>query len=428
MLTLNEIEKISFRRSGLSGGYRIEEVDSFVEGVTETVKTLEQTNKELEARIEQLNSRLIRYEENAASVQDAIITAEITAKKLIRDANENAEKTVRDANEQAERTVFNANQSAEKTINEANAQAEKTLAEADESAEKTISDAHERAEQILEEATESSDKTIIDAYEKADAIIGDANDKAAAIENDAYERGLSFIYQSEMKAETILNSALRRSASSIEENNRIIEQQKTLIVQIQSEVSRFRDALIDSYRTHLKVINSLPREEEFKTYQSKLDESYPTSVPVTPASAGQDIIEEANLALEMAKRDNDIQVELVDPEKVREISDELKASAHEREAHAVENSAKTENNVSEDASLPENNDVQVLFEEKEPAGDVESAKETLMDVINDIDDGQEAQENTLKYDFVAEHQDDDDDDASDRKSKKAFRNRKNKKK
>ena len=26
MLTLNEIEKISFRRSGLSGGYRIEEV------------------------------------------------------------------------------------------------------------------------------------------------------------------------------------------------------------------------------------------------------------------------------------------------------------------------------------------------------------------------------------------------------------------
>ena len=30
MLTLNEIEKISFRRSGLSGGYRIEEVDSFV--------------------------------------------------------------------------------------------------------------------------------------------------------------------------------------------------------------------------------------------------------------------------------------------------------------------------------------------------------------------------------------------------------------
>ena len=426
MLTLNEIEKISFRRSGLSGGYRIEEVDSFVEGVTETVKTLEQTNKELEARIEQLNSRLIRYEENAASVQDAIITAEITAKKLIRDANENAEKTVRDANEQAERTVFNANQSAEKTINEANAQAEKTLAEADESAEKTISDAHERAEQILEEATESSDKTIIDAYEKADAIIGDANDKAAAIENDAYERGSSFIYQSEMKAETILNSALRRSASSIEENNRIIEQQKTLIVQIQSEVSRFRDALIDSYRTHLKVINSLPREEEFKTYQSKLDESYPTSVPVTPRRVR--LILRKNNSLTALLNKNAVEEIIEHPEKVREISDELKASAHEREAHAVENSAKTENNVSEDASLPENNDVQVLFEEKEPAGDVESAKETLMDVINDIDDGQEAQENTLKYDFVAEHQDDDDDDASDRKSKKAFRNRKNKKK
>jgi len=425
MLTLDEIEKISFRRSGLSGGYKIEEVDSFVEGVIETVKTLEQTNKELEARVEQLNSRLIRYEENAASVQDAIITAEITAKKLVRDASENAEKTIRDANEQAERTVFNANQSAEKTINDANAQAEKTLAEADESAEKTISDAHERAEQILEEATESSDKTIIDAYEKADSIIGDANDKAAAIENDAYERGSSFIYQSEMKAETILNSALRRSASSIEENNRIIEQQKTLIIQIQSEVTRFRDALIESYKTHLKVINSLPREEEFKAYQSKLDESYPTSVPVTPASAGQDLIEEANLALEMAKRDNHIQVELVDPNKVKEISDELKASAQAREDHAADENI---NNADADETAPENNDVQVLFEEKEPVSEVESAKETLFDVINDLDDVSGETENTLKYDFVSEHQDDTDDEKADRKSKKALKNRKSKKK
>jgi DivIVA domain-containing protein len=425
MLTLDEIEKISFRRSGLSGGYKIEEVDSFVEGVIETVKTLEQTNKELEVRVEQLNSRLIRYEENAASVQDAIITAEITAKKLVRDANENAEKTIRDANEQAERTVFNANQSAEKTINDANAQAEKTLAEADESAEKTISDAHERAEQILEEATESSDKTIIDAYEKADSIIGDANDKAAAIENDAYERGSSFIYQSEMKAETILNSALRRSASSIEENNRIIEQQKTLIIQIQSEVTRFRDALIESYKTHLKVINSLPREEEFKAYQSKLDESYPTSVPVTPASAGQDLIEEANLALEMAKRDNHIQVELVDPNKVKEISDELKASAQAREDHAADENI---NNADADETAPENNDVQVLFEEKEPVSEVESAKETLFDVINDLDDVSGETENTLKYDFVSEHQDDTDDEKADRKSKKALKNRKSKKK
>lgn len=255
MLTLEEIENISFRRSGLSG-YKTEDVDSFVDGVIEKVRDLELANKELELRIDQLNTRILKHEENAESVQDAIITAEITSKRLVREATEKAEKTV---------------------------------SEADAKAEATLRDAEERSAAMLSEA--------------------------------------------EIRSETILNSALARSAASIDANNRIIEQQKQHIIQIQSEVTRFREALIDSYKSHLKIINSLPRAEEFKQYQEKLDESYPLSEPATPESVGQELQEEADRAVEAARKENrGIRVEKVDEDKIREISDDIRRSTKGQEA------------------------------------------------------------------------------------------------
>lgn len=249
MLTLEEIENVSFRRSGL-GGYKIEDVDSFVDGVIEKVRHLELANKELETRIEQLNRQLLKHEEQADSVQDAIITAEITAKKLVKDASFKAE------------------------------------------------------------------KLLSDAKARADAMVAEADEKAYAT-----------VAESDTRAQTILNSALSRSASCIDENNRIIEQQKQHIIRIQSEVTRFREALIDSYKNHLKIINSLPKAEEFKQYQTKLEENYPPASPKTPESVEQDIRDEADKAVEEAKKEQrQIRVELVDADRVREISEEIRTN------------------------------------------------------------------------------------------------------
>ena len=258
MLTLEEIENISFRRSGL-GGYRIEDVDSFVDGVIEKVKSLELANRELELRVEQLNTRIQKYEENAQSVQDAIITAEITAKNLVRDATQ-----------------------------------------------------------------------------KAEAVMSEARQKAEQLERESRMNADNALLESQTRAETILNSALSRSASSIDENNRIIEQQKQHIIQIQSEVTRFREALIDSYKSHLKLINSLPKAEEFRQYQSKLEESYPPASPVTPDSVGEEVIKEADEAVAAAKRDNRrIVIDMIDSEKVKTISEEIRNNTKGQEAMGV---------------------------------------------------------------------------------------------
>ena len=51
MITLDEIQNISLRKSGL-GGYKIEDVDSFIDKVIEKVKSLESSKRDLEQRIE----------------------------------------------------------------------------------------------------------------------------------------------------------------------------------------------------------------------------------------------------------------------------------------------------------------------------------------------------------------------------------------
>lgn len=204
MLTLEEIENISFHRSGL-GGYKTDDVDTFVDNVILKVKDLESSNRELENRIEQLNAQIKLFKEKQESVQDAIITAEMTSKSLVRDATHKAEVLVTDANT--------------------------------------------KAENIIKEATEKSEK---------------------------------LISESNTKAETIINNAVLQSAKKVDENNHILENQKKLITQIQNEVTKFKEALIQSYRSHLEVINSLPKADEFKAYQEKLDEYYPITQPSEP--------------------------------------------------------------------------------------------------------------------------------------------------
>ncbi len=259
MLTVEEIENISFRRAGF-GGYKVDDVDRFVDGVIEKVKQLELSNRELENRIEQLNKQMIKYEEQADSVQDAIITAEKTAKKLVSDA-----------------------------------------------------------------------------AVRSESMVSEAEQKSAAMLSEAEEKSFNMMSEAETRSQTILNSALLRSASSIDENNRIIEQQKQNIIRIQSEVTRFREALIDSYKNHLKLINSLPNEEEFKQYQSSLDEKYPIAEPATPESVEGSLRDDADKAVEDAKEKSRIKVDFIDEDRVKEISEEVRTNLKAQAAFEKEN-------------------------------------------------------------------------------------------
>ena len=215
MLTLHEIENISFRevpRFSIAKGYICSDVDNFADEVTETVKGLEK-------KIAELEEQLRVHEEKADSVQNAIITAEMAAKKLMKDASSKAEKI--------------------------------------------MSEAVERSNRIVEESQKTADKNLYEAGEKA---------------------------------RLILDNALSSSAQCVEENNRIIEDQKVYISVLQDESVKFREKLLDMYKKQVKFTENLPCGEECRKYQESMNENYPTEKPLTADTVVEKIKKDADTA------------------------------------------------------------------------------------------------------------------------------------
>lgn len=145
MITLEEIENVTFRKSGLSG-YKIEDVDTFVDQVIAKVRSLELANRELEARVDSQSREIADHKEKEDSVQSAIITAEMTAKQIVMEATRKSDEQLSRSKEEAEKLVRDAKERAEKMDAETDARIEEIMNRAlRESAEKI-----EENNQILE--------------------------------------------------------------------------------------------------------------------------------------------------------------------------------------------------------------------------------------------------------------------------------------
>ena len=109
MLTIDEIKNISFRKATLSGGYRAEDVDAFID---EVIATFEQQKKEktnLVHKIDRLATRLEEYREDEETVRNALLTSQKMSDACIKEAKEKAARIVRDAEEKAQALVSDAN-------------------------------------------------------------------------------------------------------------------------------------------------------------------------------------------------------------------------------------------------------------------------------------------------------------------------------
>ncbi len=109
MLTIDEIKNISFRKATLSGGYRAEDVDAFID---EVIATFEQQKKEktnLVHKIDRLATRLEEYREDEETVRNALLTSQKMSDACIREAKEKAAKIIREAEEKAQTLVSEAN-------------------------------------------------------------------------------------------------------------------------------------------------------------------------------------------------------------------------------------------------------------------------------------------------------------------------------
>ena len=96
MFTPQQIEQISFNRATF-GGYDMQAVDEFLEPLTEDYITLYKENALLKSKMRVLVGKLEEYRKNEASMKDAIVNAQKTCDKMVREAEVKAAQLLNNA-------------------------------------------------------------------------------------------------------------------------------------------------------------------------------------------------------------------------------------------------------------------------------------------------------------------------------------------
>ena len=107
MFTPQQIDQISFGKATF-GGYNMDDVDSFLEPLTEDYVTLYKENALLKSKMRVLVGKLEEYRKNEAAMKDAVVNAQKTCDKMVREAEAKCAKMLSDANTTASQNVQNA--------------------------------------------------------------------------------------------------------------------------------------------------------------------------------------------------------------------------------------------------------------------------------------------------------------------------------
>ena len=97
MITPQQIDQISFKKATF-GGYDMEQVDEFLEPLTEDYVTLYKENALLKSKMRVLVGKLEEYRKNEASMKDAIVNAQKTCDMMVKEAEAKCTQMLSDAN------------------------------------------------------------------------------------------------------------------------------------------------------------------------------------------------------------------------------------------------------------------------------------------------------------------------------------------
>ncbi len=123
MLSLNDIINVGFRKSGFSG-YRIDDVDAFLDRVRESydellkkgvsqdeeIEKLKSENQKSQDKIKVLADKIEEYRNQEDEIKNALISGQKLSDASVREARHKAEIIVKDANLQADQIVSGANE------------------------------------------------------------------------------------------------------------------------------------------------------------------------------------------------------------------------------------------------------------------------------------------------------------------------------
>lgn len=97
MFTPQQIDQISFSKSTF-GGYNMQQVDEFLEPLTEDYVTLYKENALLKSKMRVLVGKLEEYRKNEAAMKEAVANAQRTCDKMVMEAEAKCAKMLSSAN------------------------------------------------------------------------------------------------------------------------------------------------------------------------------------------------------------------------------------------------------------------------------------------------------------------------------------------
>ncbi len=96
MFTPQQIDQISFAKSTF-GGYNMQQVDEFLEPLTEDYVTLYKENALLKSKMRVLVGKLEEYRKNEAAMKEAVVNAQRQCDKMVREAEVKCAQMLKDA-------------------------------------------------------------------------------------------------------------------------------------------------------------------------------------------------------------------------------------------------------------------------------------------------------------------------------------------
>jgi len=107
MFTPQQIDQIAFNRATF-GGYDMQQVDEFLEPLTEDYVTLYKENALLKSKMRVLVGKLEEYRKNEAAMKDAVVNAQKTCNKMVQEAEAKCAQMLSEASATANRNLVDA--------------------------------------------------------------------------------------------------------------------------------------------------------------------------------------------------------------------------------------------------------------------------------------------------------------------------------
>lgn len=107
MMTLEELRNVAFRKANI-GGYRVEDVDAFIDRIEETFNAMAQDNRAAKQKVRDLETKLAECKSREDSIGQVLLNAQRQADSVVHEAEQKAEIILQDARSEAQEIVFRA--------------------------------------------------------------------------------------------------------------------------------------------------------------------------------------------------------------------------------------------------------------------------------------------------------------------------------